>query len=76
MTDLALFLIGIAAAAMLADGIFPATGRRGWDDSRAATQRDVAEVLRGHRKQPSPNTTGLVLFGLAAWVLYVVIFAD
>jgi hypothetical protein len=66
-TSLGLLLAGAAAAAFFLDRLFPANKGRGWNNSRAATQRDVAEVLRGRKGASQPDTTGLVIF---LFVLY------
>lgn len=72
-TDVLLFVV-LALAALLCDAAWPAQRKRGWNNSRAATQKDVADVLRGNRSQPGPDTTGLIVFlfivfGIAALVL-------
>jgi len=73
-TSLALLLGSLAAAAFFADRLFPASRGRGWNNSRAATQRDVAEVLRGRRGSSQPNTTGLVIFLFALYGLFALIY--
>lgn len=66
--DLPLLLI-LAAAALLLDAVFPAQRGRGWNNTRAATQRDVADVLRGKRGKSEPDTTGLLIFLAFIWLL-------
>lgn len=68
-TSLGLLLAGAAAAALFLDRLFPASKGRGWNNSRAATQRDVAEVLRGKRGKSEPDTTGLLIFLAFIWLL-------
>jgi hypothetical protein len=72
-TDVLLF-VALALAALLCDAARPAQRKRGWNNSRAATQKDVADVLLGNRSQPGPDTTGLIMFlvfvfGIAALAL-------
>jgi len=73
-SDVALLLV-LACAALVCDALRPAQRKRGWDNSRAATQKDVADVLKGgNRSQPGPDTTGLIVFlifvfGIATVVL-------
>jgi|GEM_PF-3901205 len=67
-TDLPL-LLALAAAALLLDAVFPAQRGQGWNNTRAATQRDVAEVLRGKRGKSEPDTTGLLIFLAVIWIM-------
>lgn len=71
---LALLLSCAAAAALFADRLFPASRGRGWNSTRAATQRDVAEVLKGRRGSSQPDTTGLVIFLFALYGLFALIY--
>lgn len=68
-----LALIALAAAATLIDLALPQRLSRGWNNSRAATQRDVADVLRGRGGKGQPALLPLVLLlavvAALAWVL-------
>ena len=68
-----LALLVLAAAATLIDLAFPQRGPRPWDNTRSATQRDVAEVLRGRKgtNEPAllPPVLLLVVVFLLAWWL-------
>lgn len=70
--DMLVFL-ALAAAAMLIDLALPQRPSRGWNNSRAATQRDVADVLRGKRSQGQPTLLPLALLlavvAVLAWAL-------
>ena len=68
--DLALFLLAIAGIATACDRLFPASTTRSWNNTRAATQKDVADVLRGRQTGKPIDTTGLLLFGLLAFLLF------
>jgi hypothetical protein len=69
-TDDLPFLLLLLVAAWACDRLWPAQRGRGWNNSRAATQRDVAEVLRGRSNRNQPDTTGLLIFGLAAFAIF------
>jgi hypothetical protein len=73
-TDDLPFLLLLLLAAWVCERLWPAQRGRGWNNSRAATQRDVAEVLKGRRSSSEPDTTGLVIFGLAAFVIFALIY--
>jgi len=73
-TSLGLLLGSLAAAAFFVDRLFPASRKRGWNNSRAATQRDVAEVLKGRRGASQPDTTGLVIFLFAVFGIYALLY--
>ncbi len=70
-TDVVVGFILLALAAGLASAITPKP--RGWDNSRAATQRDVADVLAGkgrNRRAPraDPLYSLLLVFAFLALV--------
>lgn len=67
-----LAIVALVVAALLIDMAMPQrTTRRTWDNKRAATQRDVADVLRGRGPaQGGPRALPLVallvvVFGIA-----------
>lgn len=69
-SDVALLLV-LACAALVCDALRPAQRKRGWDNSRAATQRDVADVLSGkgrNRRDPraDPLYSLLLVFAFLA----------
>lgn len=68
-----LALLALAAAAMLIDLALPQRGPRPWNNTRSATQRDVADVLRGRKgkQEPAllPPVLLLVVVFLLAWAL-------
>jgi hypothetical protein len=66
--DLPLLLL-LGLAAWLCDRLWPAQRGRGWNNSRAATPWDVAQVLRGRKSSTEPDTTGLVVFLLAVFAI-------
>jgi len=70
--DLIVLLV-LAAAATLIDLALPQRPRRGWNSTRAATQRDVADVLRGGQQQRQPSLLPpllllVVVLALAWWL--------
>lgn len=75
--DPTVFAVALFLAALLFDQLFPASKGRGWNNSRAATQRDVADVLRGRgRKGSDPDTTGLVLLLFVAFGVYAFLYGS
>ena len=72
--DTTLAIVALVASALLIDIALPQrTTRRTWDNKRAATQKDVADVMRGRGPaQGGPRALPLVallvvVFGIA-WV--------
>ena len=66
-----LAIIALVAAAILIDIALPQRGQHSWDNKRAATQRDVADVVKGRGPaQGGPRALPLVallvvVFGIA-----------
>ena len=66
-----LAIVALVAAALLIDMALPQRGTRTWDNKRAATQRDVADVFKGRGPaQGGPRALPLVallvvVFGIA-----------
>lgn len=58
---LAGFLL-LALAAALTKAVTPRS--KGWDSSRAATQRDVADVLAGRRRRDRRGDEAMVFAGI------------
>jgi hypothetical protein len=69
-----LALLVLAVAAIIIDLVFPQRGPRPWDNTRSATQRDVAEVLHGRKVQQEPALLPpvlllVVVMALAWWLI-------
>ena len=66
-----LAIVALVASALLIDMALPQRGTRTWDNKRAATQRDVADVFKGRGPaQGGPRALPLVallvvVFGIA-----------